>query len=278
MPLFHAHNQPPATALLLDTYPGATLAYGLRKLSNSYGGNAIRIRRSSDNTEQNIGFSGNDLDTNSLKSFITTSDAYIVTWYDQSGNTNNLTQATSSLQPRIALAGVIERDGGFPAVFTDGSDDYLQSVNNASIGTTSSVFVAANLIRNHSNYSRLLTWFNDQYMYVGTNTSEEIATFYGNGTWGTVTAQTSTTWLNTRRLVTTINDGNDNQFVNGSSTSTRSNPMGSVNFTLRFGGFYLSATDQMWQGYTQEIIIYSGVKTSDRTGIETNINNYYSIY
>ena len=45
----------PPVQLLLDTNPGASVAYSLRKLSSAYAGSAIRVRRSSDNTEQNIG-------------------------------------------------------------------------------------------------------------------------------------------------------------------------------------------------------------------------------
>jgi hypothetical protein len=45
-----------AASLLLDTYTGAAVAYSLRKLRTNYSGNAIRVRRSSDNTEQDFGF------------------------------------------------------------------------------------------------------------------------------------------------------------------------------------------------------------------------------
>ena len=44
------------TPLLLDIYTGAAAAYSVRKLRNAYTGSAIRVRRSSDNTEQDIGF------------------------------------------------------------------------------------------------------------------------------------------------------------------------------------------------------------------------------
>jgi hypothetical protein len=55
--------------LLLDTYPNAAASYSFRKLSNSYAGSSIRVRRSSDNAEQDIGFVGRNLDTTSLASF-----------------------------------------------------------------------------------------------------------------------------------------------------------------------------------------------------------------
>ena len=38
--------------LLLDIHSGASVAYSLRKISSTYNGSAIRVRRSSDNAEQ----------------------------------------------------------------------------------------------------------------------------------------------------------------------------------------------------------------------------------
>jgi len=59
----------PAPSLILDIYTGATIGLSVRKLSSSYGGSAIRVRRASDNTEQDIGFDGNDLDITALSGF-----------------------------------------------------------------------------------------------------------------------------------------------------------------------------------------------------------------
>lgn len=56
--------------LLLDTYSGATVAYSLRKLRTAYSGSAIRVRRSSDNAEQDFGFVGGDLDTAPMLDFV----------------------------------------------------------------------------------------------------------------------------------------------------------------------------------------------------------------
>jgi hypothetical protein len=58
-------------SLLLDLFPNATVAYSLRKLRTAYNGNCIRVRRSSDNTEQDIGFdSSGELDTSTLSDFV----------------------------------------------------------------------------------------------------------------------------------------------------------------------------------------------------------------
>jgi len=57
---------------ILDEYSGAAAAYSVRRLSSSYTGDAIRVRKSSDDTtEQDIGFDANgDLDTTALLAFV----------------------------------------------------------------------------------------------------------------------------------------------------------------------------------------------------------------
>src|SRR5210317_1337729 len=87
--------------LLLDTYTGASAAYSLRKLRSGYTGDAIEVRRASDNTTQDIGFVDGELDTTSLASFCSGTDGFVTTWYDQSGNGNDATQTTASNQPKI---------------------------------------------------------------------------------------------------------------------------------------------------------------------------------
>lgn len=70
---------------------------------------AIRVRRSSDNTEQDIGFYNDELDIAALLAFSGAGSAYIVTWYDQTGNGENAEQSTSSAQPRIVNSGVFDK-------------------------------------------------------------------------------------------------------------------------------------------------------------------------
>ena len=55
---------------LLDQYGDAAAAYSLRKLRSGYTGSAIRVRRSSDNTERDMGFWNNELDTIALLDWV----------------------------------------------------------------------------------------------------------------------------------------------------------------------------------------------------------------
>src|ERR1035437_266792 len=73
----------------LDTITTPVAAYSLRKLRTAYAGALIRVRRSSDNAEQDISPSGSGcgpLDTAALTTFIGVNSGFVKTWYDQSGN------------------------------------------------------------------------------------------------------------------------------------------------------------------------------------------------
>jgi len=95
----------PAFTGLLDTYPGAEVAYSLRLLKSDYSGNAVKVRRASDNAEQDIGFVNNELDTASLETFCSGTDGFVTTCYDQSANANNAIQASAANQPQIVSSG-----------------------------------------------------------------------------------------------------------------------------------------------------------------------------
>jgi lysophospholipase L1-like esterase len=93
-------------SLLLDAIarrPKA--AYGTRKLSTLYAGAALRVRRSGDNTEQDIGFASNDLDTTALAAFVGANNGFVSKWYDQSGNGYDQSQPTMAAQPQIVVSG-----------------------------------------------------------------------------------------------------------------------------------------------------------------------------
>ena len=59
---------------LLDLYTGAAAAYSLRNLRSGYTAGAIEVRRSADDTTQDIGFVGGQLDTASLEEFVNCED------------------------------------------------------------------------------------------------------------------------------------------------------------------------------------------------------------
>lgn len=113
----------------LDAYTsGMVSAHSvIRRLLTSYVGSLVRIRRSSDNAEQDIGVTvAGVLDTAAITTFVGANSAYVTTVYDQSGNGRNYTQATAARQPRIVNAGTLDTNSGRPAIFNiSGSETRL---------------------------------------------------------------------------------------------------------------------------------------------------------
>jgi len=72
---------------------------------------------------------------------------------------------------------------------------------------------------------------------------------------------------------------NTEMYVNGATNGATTLSGNSVNFSqsLKIGSQYFNGTNH-YSGYIHEIILYGSDKSSDRTGIETNINTYYSVY
>ena len=139
-------NPTAATFSILDNYTGASVAYSLRKVRTAYTGSAIRVRRSSDNSEMDIAFNANgDLDTATLLSFVGSGDGFVARWYDQSGNNDYAYNTTAASQPRIVIGGVVTTSGGRPAIYWDNSRPDVLRINTKSwsgINTIRSSFVS----------------------------------------------------------------------------------------------------------------------------------------
>jgi hypothetical protein len=271
--------------LLLNSYTGATSGYSFRKLNTSYLGNAIRVRRSSDNTEQNIGFSGNVIDVSALTTFVGVNNGFIVTWYDQSGNAYNMTNSTATQQPMIVSGGTVLSDAyGYYASF-DGSNDNLQGVT----GSTNGLFAAGNI--SYSTYFvGLATGLEQNFISqgnTGTNNTLGFQTQAGNGHglhyWYGNDLSTPGNDLRNLNIIaglTYVAGGTRTTSING-FTNTTDTPgahsqgqagqptyMGRAGFT---SSFFLN-------GRFRELVVYNINKSADTTAIKSNMNSYYGIY
>jgi hypothetical protein len=247
---------------LLDDYPNAAAAYSLRLLRSAYTGDAIRVRRASDNTEQDIGFVSNELDTSALTTFCSGTNGFVKTWYDQSGNGYDATQTTSAKQPQIVSSGSVlllnnkpfftgVSEGGFSVSIP--VDD--RRLYNFFVGKLTS-----------SGNTMTLSSGNDYAgLAINGNTSDILAratnnNFYSNG------LLISPIWnrgeyfdnLQNQKLITWDFTTNSGEWVDD----------------LEIG--YLS--NSYFNPELQELIIYPSDQSTNRTGIETNINDFYSIY
>lgn len=255
---------------LLTEYTGATVAFSLRKLKADYTGNAIKVRRSSDNAEQNIGFTTDgNLDEASLTSFVGANDGFLVTWYDQSGNANDATQSTAANQPKIVNAGTIYRINNRPTVKFDGGDtmSLTSSVSGSSEYTISYVEQKAastdNVIPMGSStgFPVLTEHRGDGYVYIGYVGAYAYHQYIVSGV----------------RLITGYTDMSTTYSAWGNSVALPAfgSVPGDVSSSLNRIG---SNGGNFTTGDLSEIIFYLSNKTSDRTGIESNINGYYQIY
>jgi hypothetical protein len=273
---------------LLDEYPGAAAAYSLRKLRTAYTGDAIMVRRSSDGDSLNIGFSGNYLDTAALKTFCSGTDCFVRQWYDQSGSARNATQSTSANQPQIVSSGNLILQNGKPSVQFDGSNDFLNRIESASnlFAANFSVFVVNNVTGGSTRKFLIETTsvgsnvFSPGLEYNGVLPAK-IQLFSGDTGTNVFTLSTNNFSGNIQRLVSALKNGTTIQeiFVNNASQGSTSP---SVTTTIDVTGYnigtFRSANDRFFGGNMQEIILYNSYESSNRTGIETNINNFYSIY
>jgi hypothetical protein len=112
----------------LSSYPAEALS--VRQLTSSQYNPSYDwlVRRSSDNTQTQIGFAGGLLNTTALASFCSGTNAYLVTWKNAGsfGSSGDATQSTAANQPQVCASGVVTTKNGVPAIrFTSGTVSLL---------------------------------------------------------------------------------------------------------------------------------------------------------
>ena len=249
---------------ILDTYSGAVAAYSFRKLSSSYTGNLIRVRRSSDNAEQDIGLSGDSLDTSALTTFVGANDGFIVKMYDQSGNILDVSQSTASLQMKIVSSGTVVTNNGLTASLATG--DSLVSASTITNSTYSMVNVVnmtsvSSIYGRFGIYSGALATFTSQADYT--------LRYDGDSDTGVLTPTTGNKIRYSERSNSAVYDYfNSVENINNTSKSL---PNISGNVAIGYSSSYFT-------GYFHEFIIFDNSKLSVRTDLETNLNSYYNFY
>jgi hypothetical protein len=131
----------------LDFTVSAAAAYSLRRLETDYNGFAIRVRRSSDNEEQDIPFDAfGNLNTTALIAFVGSGNGFVSVWYDQSVNNRNATQTTLSAQPRIVNGGVVEVINSRPTLTFSGSQSLISPVFTGNVSNFHANAVARTIV------------------------------------------------------------------------------------------------------------------------------------
>ena len=265
-----ARGGTPPAALLLDTYTGAAAAYSLRLLRTAYTGNCIRVRRSSDNAEQNIGFVANVLDTASLLTFCGVGNGFVTTWYDQSGNANNGVQTTAFNQPQIVSSGAMITTNGKNSLLFNSSKLMLLG-SSITVGASSYASLVGKrpasgdkligLARWNTNGHAMYLWSDNKYYFLGKTNS-----YLGSSATDTTTAQLLLTGQNSA--------GTMSMFKNSGAITSTPNAIVYSTLVDSIGG----SSGSLANCNLQETILYNSDQSANRTGIETNINTFYTIY
>ena len=285
--------------LLLDRFPSSTLvyAYSLRKLTNTYSGAAIRVRRDNDNAELNIGFDSNgDLDETALLAHVGSNNGRVVTWYDQGGNSNNLIQNTAGKQPLIVSSGTVRTTDSKPSInFNSSRRDLLSGTRINELHDGTKCFTVS-LVKSNLNSPGRQTIMRTSHVFSsnkGYNLHMKTNPGYVesrvvNGSATVSLNQTSNDYpLNNRYLITDILDVNNSTLadrstlnINNSSDIKNNTSNGSATTADSTTGFTLGGniSDSFFRGDMQEIIVYTSDQSSNKAGITENINNHYLVY
>ena len=288
---------PRPVIFLLDEYPNVKAAYSMRKLSSTYTGACIRVRRSSDNTEQDIGFVNDELDTTALLSFVGSNNGYVTTWYNQKGTGFNLNTATAINQPLIVNSGVVETVNRRPAILGDTNNvlfagdtttfKYLHD-GTTKASTVSVMKTGANVTSTHFYWLTTLA----------TSTSIGVNNFLFSGllrqdvrnggaaiiqTDGSIATNTQYTFfqihnvanpINADKVIMNINNGSDIKTNTSSFTPSTANS----SFRLSVFNYYQPVNNLGLDGHIQEMIFWNYDYSAHKSAINNNINNYYNIY
>jgi len=262
-------------------------------LTINHTGPLIRIRRASDNAETDIGYDSNgDLDESAISTFAAGSACYVVVFYDQSGNSLNMTQVTTGQQPQIYTGSVFYSIGsGTPArkamLFTT---TYLRGSGDLHSGS----FYAASAVVMGASIGNAQIFCQDdaytggaariaQYLRTGSanNTARVVVFDTGGGNTADNTANNTVAANNAYVIQSSGQSGNCEAYVdnvsNGSTAVGSPLNNGSSTFTMGSNS-HSTSPGAFFSGRIAEVIIWDGTMSgANRTGIQSDIETYYTI-
>jgi hypothetical protein len=262
---------------LLDTYGGANGAYSLRYLSSMFVGNdVVLVRRSSDNAE--LGFTPTEITDGTLTTWVGVgNNGFIKTIYDQMGSGEDLTQTDTSKQGKIVNAGALVLENGKPALLLDGSNDNYKVAFAVSVPDMSGVYVGKTatgdfVFDDNETVNVNSLWANSDStlrLYRSSTPRSSIHTV----TSGTLNSQFTTSFTSIKGEFLKLNV-NGSSFTNAAEILPLADPTENTGITIGSAG-----SNALYQlGTFQEVVIYDYDQTANLTGINTNVNAYYTIY
>ena len=277
----------PQAALLLDglaTSPAAV--YSTRKLVSGHTGNCMLVRRSSDSTTMAIGFVNNNLDAATLLTFAGSGSAYVQTWYDQSGNARDATQATVTAQPQIVNAGALRTINSQPALFWQSTSSVVQNLPTFKFAAPSTNWSFSEVVQ-YQNASSYDNAFTDGAGYHGSGIYMALNSVFFNksGTAYSAALGTTTPAVNTPQAIVGVYSS-ANSFTGyknneaATTTAVNSSWITSGWSYTQLGAYGTTSTSftasQGFQGYLTEHIAWSGaLSTTDANTVVQNQRAYW---
>lgn len=264
-----------ASAFLLDNYPGAAAAWSLRQLKSGVT-NVVRVRRSSDDAEQD--FTATEVSDGTLLSFVGANDGFQVTRYDQTGNGEHDTQSDAAKQPRLVNSGSFETLFGEPCAQYDGVDDFTST--GAQLLTTNEwhifcLFDNMDPIPGSVVLSQHLLGATGRVMFLR-DSNDLVGIFLNNGN----SFNSESSFLTASpQLSESRATGNDYAIAQDGSafeTVISGQSLTPLNEPFRTGASDGGAGGH-WEGLIGETIIFPSNQTTNRSGINSDIATYYGI-
>jgi hypothetical protein len=258
--------------LLLDTYTGAAAAYSVRKLDKDYTGSCMRVREDSGDTETDIGFDGSgNLDTAAIATHCGSASGFVVTWYDQSGNSNDATQSTSGYQPQIynGTAVITNPDNSLPVL--DCTVATGAGFNSATISITGTMTysMVSFLDAPGGNYTSNATF---RVTVNGTNGSVQLV---GGGN-TTITDSNLANDGSIHHMVRTTSSAGTLVLNTANVQSSSNTASGTSSWSFNYLG-NRRTSDNVGHELQEFIVWPADQLTTNQSGIETDIDTYFSI-
>jgi hypothetical protein len=295
--------------LMDDLNPTQALLFSCaRRLYSGHTGALIRVRRSSDNAELDIGYMENgSLDTTALLTFVGSGTGYIAALYSQNGNTSDdLIQPTAGNQPVIVTSGVLNTNGaGKPEMVFNGVDRFLERRSVATF--TETVIQIAGVIRpsvdvvvdvghgavfsfGAGTVSQVIQYLSTTGLLPG----DTVCFSNSNGSHA-IGSNSTSLWTAGKRLAVTYNSASSNSatyngtaisypLLSGSGVSGNYTPSGNPNLTstnnARFAmGASRTASTlvKYFSGGISELVVYKANNTSNLATVTANQTTYYGV-
>lgn len=252
-------------------------AYSLRQL-DLVDQPVVRVRRSSDNTEQD--FTAVQVTDGTLTTFCGAGNGFVRTWYDQSGNGRNAVQTTNGNQPQIVSSGVVNLANSKPCLTFNGTSNELTIANRPLTGTAAYSVVSVATYGTTGSYGMLFiqsdgTGFLGRLEIRRDSTNNKLE-FIG-GTDNSTPLVGSAGINNTQRLIQVYGESTGySAYVNTTLDLVINRtllPIVDANCGIgaRNGNFYFA-------GSIQEIVVWRSSFLSTRSALQSNINAHFAIY